>query len=106
MDLRLSPLAPHQGLAADLRLVEPCSGRVLDRRAAALESGPAAAARFAGEAAAELLRGRDLSGIRWSGKAGMTVLPEAPPARPPPAAPAPEPVAVPPLRAPVPPQPR
>ena len=85
LDLRLSTLSPNlrfKGQSADLRLVEPCSGRVLDRRAAALEAGPAAAARFISEAAVALLRGRDLPAIRWPGKAGVTAPGEPPVRRP------------------------
>jgi hypothetical protein len=88
LDLRVTPLAPLKGWSADLRLVEPCAGRVVDRRSLAVEATPAALARFAGEAAGQLLRGRDLPGIRWSGKAGMTVVPEPPPQQPKKATPA------------------
>jgi hypothetical protein len=80
LDLRVSSLAPLKGWTADLRLVEPCAGKVVDRRSVAVEATPAALARFAAEAAGQLLRGRDLPGIRWTGKAGLTVVPE--PARP------------------------
>jgi len=79
LDLRLTSLAPAglRGWSADLRLVEPCAGRVLDRRSVVVEATPAAVAKFAAEAAGQLLRGRDLSSIRWSGKAGMVVVPDA-----------------------------
>ena len=76
LDLRLTSLAPLKGWSVDLRLAEPCAGKVIDRRSLVVEATPAALARFVGEAAGQLLRGRDLPGIRWSGKAGMTVTPE------------------------------
>jgi hypothetical protein len=74
LDLRLSNLAPLGGWAVDLRLVVPCSGAVLDRRAAAVEPSAAALARFTAEAVALLLRGRDLGEIRWSGGAALPAL--------------------------------
>ncbi len=78
LDLRVSSLAPLKGWSVDLRLAEPCAGKVVDRRSLVVEATPAALARFVSEAAGQLLRGRDLPGIRWSGKAGMTVSPELP----------------------------
>jgi len=88
LDLRLTSLAPLKGWSADLRLVEPCAGRVVDRRSLVVEATPAALARFTAEATVQLLRGRDLPGIRWSGKPGLTLEPEGKPAK---KRPAPEP---------------
>ena len=78
LDLRVTSLAPLKGWSADLRLVLPCAGRVVDRRAAVVEASPAALARFVVDSAGQLLRGRDLGAIRWTGKAGLTVEPEVP----------------------------
>jgi hypothetical protein len=90
LDLRVSSLSPGglKGWTVDVRLVEPCAGKVVDRRSLVVEATPAALSRFVGEATAQLLRGRDLPGIRWSGKPGMTVVEEAPsmPAKDPPKA--------------------
>jgi hypothetical protein len=78
LDLRVTSLAPLKGWSVDLRLVEACAGAVVDRRSLVVEATAAALARFAAEATGQLLRGRDLTGIRWSGKAGLVVEPEAP----------------------------
>jgi hypothetical protein len=83
LDLRVTSLAPAslKGWSVDVRLVEPCAGKVVDRRSLVVEATPAALSRFVAEATGQLLRGRDLPGIRWSGKAGITVVPESPPKR-------------------------
>ncbi|MGZ6143931.1 MAG: hypothetical protein ACXWLM_11375 [Myxococcales bacterium] len=65
--------------AADLRLLAPCENELIDRKAAVIDAGAAALSRFAAEAAAALLRGRDLGPLRWSGAAdsydqGMALL--------------------------------
>ena len=63
LDLELARVG--QGYSADLALVAPCEGLVLDRRAALVGPTAAALVRFVAQAEVEMLRGRDLAPLRY-----------------------------------------
>jgi hypothetical protein len=65
IELDVQWLSP-QAWAGDLRLVAPCEGLLLDRKAAAVEASAAALARFVAEATGAILRGRDLGPLKYS----------------------------------------
>jgi hypothetical protein len=64
-DLELSRPDASGPWAADLRLLSPCEGQVLARRAELVEPSAAALSRWVNEAAQALLRGRDLKKLRY-----------------------------------------
>jgi hypothetical protein len=70
LDLDLAPVgAPASAWAADLRLLAPCEGRLVDRRAEMVAASGGALQRFLEESAAALLRGRDLARVPTPGLA-------------------------------------
>jgi len=59
LDLDVQKLSAR-AWSADLRLLAPCEGELIDRKAAVVEASAAGLARFAADGAVALLRGRDL----------------------------------------------
>jgi hypothetical protein len=62
LDLGLAPAGPG-AWAVDLRVLAPCDGRLVDRRAEIIPAGIAGLRRFLDEVVPALLRGRDLPEI-------------------------------------------